>query len=282
MNKGNIDPQRIIITLLIFLPVFLTVSTITSCKSKRKAIKEPLKEYGADYLFTKLKENELKFDWLRGKFSLDFILDKKKTSVNGQLRIRKDSAIWLSLSPALGIEMFRMVITVDSIFYINKIKKTYFEGSVDHINDLTGTNIDFDVIQSLMIGNDLTYYEDGKFRATYDSKEYHLVTAGRRKLKKYVKNKMDESRIYIQNIFLEPTTFKITSLKIKEVQKVNDKIEAKYSEFRKIHNQLFSHHILYEITSERPITVILGYSKIILDIPQKMPFKIPPKYSFIY
>lgn len=264
------------------LMVSVAIAAITGCKTQRSIVKEPIKEYGADFIFNKLKENELKFDWFSGKFSLDLIIDKKKTSFSGQIRVRKDSAIWVSFSPVLGIEMARMLITEDSVLYLNRISNTYFAGSTEYVNNFLQTNIDFDVIQSLLLGNDLTYYENGKFRTSYDSKEYHLVTAGRRKLKKYVKNKEDENRIYIQNIFLDPATFKITQLRIKELEKENKKLEAVYSNFIAIEGQLFPHHILYDIVADVPILVNIDYSRINIGEKQKMPFKIPEKYTRIY
>ncbi len=264
----------------IFFLIALSFSMI-SCESTRKTIKSPLKEYGADYLFTKLKENEIKFEWFSAKFSLDLIIDKKKTSVTGQVRMKKDSIIWLTLSPALGIEMARLMITNDSVKFINRINKTYFTGDYTKVNTFLDANIDYDVFQTLLLGNDLTYYEDGKFRATYDSKEYHLVTAGRQKLKKYVKTREDEERIYIQNIFLDPETFKITQMKIKEVKKENKKLDATYSEFQSLAGQLFPHRILFDLMADKPIQVDLDYNRIAMDEPQEFPFKISDKYERI-
>jgi len=276
MNKSSGNFRSAFFTIL--LAVF-TLSMITGCRSTRSVIKEPIKEYGADYLFEKLKENEFQYNWLSAKYNLDLLLDKKKTSFNGQLRMRKDSAIWISLSPALGIEMARILISEDTIKFINRLNKTYFIGDYEKINEMLGTNIDFDIIQSLLIGNDLTYYENGKFRASYDSKEYHLVTAGRAKLKKYVRNKEDEERVYIQNIYLNPESFKITSMKVKEIKKESIKLEALYSKFDKIGEQLFPNYVVYDISANSPILAELKYSKVSLDEKQRFPFKITSKYA---
>ncbi len=266
----------------LFALIFSLSFSFYSCKSTRQAVKEPLKEQGADYLFSKLKENQLDFEWFSAKFSLDMVVDKKKTSFRGQLRMRKDSAIWVSFSPALGIEMARLLITTDSVKFINRINKTYFTGDYKVVNQFLGTNVDYDVLQSILIGNDLTYYEEGKFRATYDSKEYHLVTAGRSKLKKYVRNREDDERVYIQNIFLSPETFKITKMKIKEFTKESQKLDAFYGDFRALEDQLFPHHIMYDITADKKILVDVFYSKITLNSSQQLPFKISSKYDRIY
>jgi len=265
-----------------FLLLIFFIVLFNSCKTPRSIIKEPIREYGADYLFDKLKENELKFDWFSAKFKLDMIIDKKNTSFSGQLRMRKDSVIWITFSPALGIEMARLIITTDSVKFINRINKTYFVGDYYLVNDFLDSNVDYDVLQSILLGNDLTYYEDGKFRATYDSKEYHLVTGGRKKLKKYVITRQDEERIFLQNIFLNPETFKITQMKIKEIKKENKKLEASYSDFYPISDQLFPNHVTYHLAADKPIDVDLDYSKIKIDEPQQFPFKISSKYSRIY
>ena len=266
--------SKSLLLLVLLFSVFLV-----SCRSTRRVIKEPIKEYGADYLFEKLKENELKFDWFSAKFKLDLIIDKKKNSLSGQIRMRKDSIIWVSFSPALGIEMARLIITTDSVKFINRINKSYFTGDENIVNDFLDSNVDFDVLQSILIGNDLTYYEDGKFRATYDSKEYHMVTAGRQKLKKYVKTQADMERIFIQNIFLNPETFKITQMKIKELKKENKKLDATYSDFNHVDNQLFPHTISYDLVANKNIQVDLNYSKIVIDKPLVFPFKISSKYT---
>jgi len=266
---------------LAFSLIFGIMVLSIGCKTTRKSIKQPIKEYGADYLFEKLKENELQFSWLTGKFSLDLIIDKKKSSFKGQLRMRRDSALWVSFSPALGIEMARMMITQDSVFFLNRISNKYFVGDIEFVTVFLNANVDFEVIQSLLIGNDLTYYEKGKFRATYDSKEYHLVTSGRQKLKKYVKTNDDAERIYLQNIYLDPATFKISKMKIKDMAKENQKLDACYAQQELIEGQLFPMKINYNISAGNSIQVEMGYSQVVLDEPKSLPFKIPSKYEQI-
>ena len=82
-----------------------------SCSTKRQIIKEPLKEAKSTILLEELAKSELQFDWFSAKFSIEYIYDKKLTDFKGQIRIRKDSIIWLTFTPALGIEMARIKIT---------------------------------------------------------------------------------------------------------------------------------------------------------------------------
>lgn len=265
----------------IFIMGIIMIIILGACSTKRHIIKEPLKEAGAAYLLEELAVNELRFSWFSAKFSIDYIYDKKLTEFRGQIRIRKDSIIWLSFSPALGIEMARLKITNDSVFFINRINKTCLRGDYRFINEYLQTNLDFDILQSLIIGNDFQFYEKSKFRASVDSWEYKLSTAERRKLKKFVKHDETNAKAFYQNIWLNPENFKITRVTIKEI--TNDKkLDAYYSDFKDHEGQLFPFDIVFEIMADEKITVKVNYSRIRIDKPLSFPFSIPSKYERIY
>ena len=120
---------------IVTLLFIITVVVLSSCKTQRTIIKAPLKEEGPDYLVKKLDENEFRFDWFSAKFSASYAFNKKETDFSGQVRIRKDSVIWVSISPAMGIEMVRVMITNDSVWYINRWDKTYFKGDFTVVNN---------------------------------------------------------------------------------------------------------------------------------------------------
>lgn len=265
----------------LFTACLLVFGIVCGCSTKRNIIKEPLKEAKSVFLLEELASSELQFDWFSAKFSIDYIYDKKLTEFKGQIRIRKDSIIWLTFTPALGIEMARIMITYDSVFYMNRINKTYLNGDYRFISDFLKTNIDFDILQSIVIGNDFQFYEKSKFRATVDNQEYKLSTTERRKLKKFMKKDETDAKAFYQNIWLNPENFKITRVTLKEI--TNDKkLDAYYSDFRDQNGQLFPFDIKFEIMAEEKIVVKVKYSRIRIDEPFSFPFTIPGKYERIY
>lgn len=273
-NTAKLQWQYIIVLILLVL-------IIGGCTASRRVIMVPLKEAKSVYLLEQLAENELQFDWFSAKFSIDYIYDKKLTEFKGQIRIRKDSMIWLSFSPALGIEMARLKITTDSVFYMNRINKTYLVGDYGFISDFLKTTIDFDILQSLIIGNDFQLYEKTKFRSTVDGHEYKLSTAERHKLKKFVKAGEPNVQPFYHNIWLSPENYKITKVTLKEI--ANDKkLNAFYGDFEDYEGQLFPFEILFEIVANEKISVEVDYSRIRIDEPTSFPFTIPSKYDQIY
>jgi len=273
MTRNSIFTGRMIILLLASLLI------LVSCSPARKALKAPLKEEGADFLFGKLKEKELKFDWFSAKFSAEYSNKGKKNSFSGQIRIRKDSLIWISLTPMLGIEAIRLMISQDSVKLINRLNDTYFIGDYEYVNRFLNTNIDYDLMQAILLGNDLQFYEGGKFRASIDHGEYKLATGERLKLRKFVRNSQEKLRIFIQNIWLDPENFKITHVEIKEIRRDNIKLESTYNTFEKIGEQLFPKKMTYTIWADNTIRIKSDFSKMVINTPLLFPFKIPASYE---
>ncbi|OQX76239.1 MAG: hypothetical protein B6D64_10250 [Bacteroidetes bacterium 4484_276] len=257
----------------------LIVAGFSSCKSNRSLIKAPIKEEGPEYLFERLKENEFRFNTFSAKFNVEYSMGKKMFEFKGQVRIVKDSLIWLTFGQDLGFEMARLLITRDSVKYLDRINKKYFIGDYKFVNEFLKTSIDFGILQSIILGNDFEYYENAKFKASIDGGGYRLTTAGRRKLKKYVRNNADDERIFLQSIWLSPDNFKITQIRIKELTQNSKKLTAKYSGFEEIQGQPFPFKLEYEVETDTPITVGVKYSKIVLNQSLKFPFKIPSKYN---
>jgi len=265
--------------LLFIMLAGLIMSFSTSCKT-RKLIKEPIKEEGADYLFRKLKENELRYTDLAIRFEADLTLDKSNNSFKGNIRIKKDSIIWISINPLFGIEAFRIMFTADSVKMINKISNTYFLGDYSMINSMFSTPFDFDMLQSLITGNDFSFYENDIFKATIDGGLYKLTTMGRQKLKKYVRNQIDNDKVLIQDLWLDPSTFKIVKQQWKEIKNNNSKMLFQYENFSAADDgQLFPGNLQCDITAENKISVKIKYSRVQVNKPFEFVFIIPASYQ---
>lgn len=79
------------------------------------------------------------FEWLTAK--LDIQADVNGQSFNdlsGQLRMRKDSIVWLSVSATMGVEVLRAKISNDSIWILNRLEKTYLAEHVDSLDQQIG------------------------------------------------------------------------------------------------------------------------------------------------
>jgi hypothetical protein len=257
--------------------IFVTACFFFSCKTQHKAISQPLKEQDPGYLFEQLKKNELKFNSISAKFNVEADINNDNKSFTGAIYIIRDSTIWLSITK-FGIEAARFLITQDSAKMINRLNNTYFIGGFDYVCELFKVDFDFDILQSLIIGNDFSYYDNTAFKTSVDNKCYKLSTLGRRKLKKYIKNANEEQRVLIQDIWLDPNTYKIVKIAMKEVKQENRKFESYYSGFESVDGQSFPYELKCEINDDKHIQVNITFTRVTIDKVEVMPFKIPAGY----
>lgn len=258
---------------------------LASCKTKKTPVAKEtgsgcrLESKNAKLLSAELKAHELKFQWLQAKIAVDSDIDSNSTSFNVAMRIRRDSAIWLSISPALGIEVARALITKDSVKFINRLKGNYFKGDFNYISRLLHTELDFEMVQSLLVGNSVEFYEeDEKLHASVNDCKYLLSTIRKRKLKRIIE-KGKEPKEPSQAIWMAENTYKISRILFKDFN-TNRSFDARYAEFTPVDSISFPMKVNYDIlTIEKNVSIKMEYSKVVLNKPQTFPFSIPEKYE---
>ncbi|PIB36757.1 hypothetical protein BFP72_15795 [Reichenbachiella sp. 5M10] len=100
----------------------------------------------------KFNLNDLKYENIAIKSKMKYKGDDN-LKFTANIRMRKDSAIWFSLSPGLGIEAARGLIDSDSILLLDKIHKEYTHRNLENL--FKGFNFDFQIgmIESIIVGN---------------------------------------------------------------------------------------------------------------------------------
>ncbi len=263
----------------VWLPV-IAVLIASSCATSRKIIKEPLKEEGASYLIDKMQENESHFQTYSAKGVATLLADGKSNEIKLNIRIQRDSVIWVSISVGMGLEAARVVLTNDSVLYINRIEKTFFAGNYSFINQMINSRVDFDIVQAILTGNDFKWYDYQELKATVDHLQYQLESAHRRKLKRYTRQNEAEQIIY-QSLWLNPQNFKIERLKIKEIGNDNKKIEAEYGNFKAIEGQLIPFQYNIVLSAKEDVVVDAALIKATINEAVTFPFNIPSNYTEI-
>jgi hypothetical protein len=272
---GQMQKMRAQLSIL----ALVVITTIVSCTPYRKVIKEPLKTHGTDYLIEKMKEQEINAGYFSSRFSAEIVRNRERMSFNGQIRMKKDSIIWLSLSPALGIEMGRLIVTSDSVKWMNRLESNYLLAETVHLTETLHPLLEFDLLQSLILGNDLALYDNSQFRGSIDSREYKLTVTQRRSLKKQLKEDESIETIPMQNIWLDPETFRLTKVAIRDLTDKDAKIDVEYQRFTNVNGFLFATRQLYDIHGlGNKLSFNISFTR--TDTPESLsfPFTIPEKY----
>ena len=228
-------------------------------------------------LFAKLKEHEFNYSSIKARFDLTITTKKAKNNAKGFLRIKKDSIIWISIS-GMGFEVARFSLTPDTIKMLDRLHSTYFINHFKFINKIVDADVDFDMLQAFITGNDFSYYEYDKFKSDQNKDgNYELNTIGRRKLKKSLNDSLQPT-LLTEEITLDSANYKIIKHHIKDV-KGNKQFEVDYTEFMKENGQIVPKSIIIEIKAKENIKIEITFTKYELDTPQEFPFAIPEQYQ---
>lgn len=105
------------------------------------------------------KSHYIDFKTFSAKIKLDISDNKgKQPDITAVVRIIKDSVIWISLSATfLNIEVYRVLITKDSVILLNKQAKEVQYRSLDYLQEVTEIPFDFKTVQDLLVGNPIFY-----------------------------------------------------------------------------------------------------------------------------
>lgn len=268
------------------LVLFLSVLVFVSCKVQQKTTeieKVDFNHYNDKELLDSLAKHELHFDVIAGKATVKYN-DGKESSFKTHIRIKKDSAIWLSITPLLGIEMARVLITKDTLKFINRIDKEYFIGSFDYINNKFGVDLDYQMIEAIIVGNSMEFDDDErKIKTSIDRRKdaYFISTARKRKIRKEIKKDKTRLKEITQALWLSPNSFKIIEMMLTS-PKTDQTININYKEHIEIDNQLIPKKIIIAISAKKSSTIEVDFSKIATaDDELSFSFKIPSKYEQI-
>jgi hypothetical protein len=227
-----------------------------------------------------IKESELNYNWLSAKADAEVNIDGEDHNLDIRVKIRKDSAIWISIQAVGLIDIAKLLITKDSVKMVVYVKKQYFKGDFNYINQLLNADLDFDLIQAALIGNSADFDDDdSKMKPMVDREncQYLLSTVRKRKLRR-ISSGQDSLKRSLQTMRLNPDNFKIINNSFEDAS-TNRSFHAKYDKFLASDSVFAPHTVNIEIKAEKKIDLKISYVRIEINQPQKLTLNIPKNYD---
>jgi len=196
-------------------------------------------------LIKKINSKNISPEWTSLNSKIKINKEGQETKINAQIRIKKDSVIWISVKAPLGIEVFRTMITPDSIYYMSRMNKTYFVKNISHIKEVVKADVSFIKLQEILFASpNITVLNS-------DKENYEIL-----------KDIFRVSKIYLQE---------------KEDKKVSI-IYSDYKSFSELGGLYFPNKIFIDIKSAEVFTVEINYTKIKFNKTSSISFIIPKSY----
>jgi len=259
-------------TYTIFTLLF-SLFLITSCSTSRKTqtgdtATTKLKKRSARYLQKQLKAKELDVEWLsaRAKITYKDVEQTRKFSAN--IRMRKDSVIWMNVKKA-SIEAFRILITTDSIYVIDRLKKEYYIEDLKLVEEKFNFPGQFQALQTAILGNPY-FFEKQKLSANIAEQLYQLTGDNG------VRTKSD--------YFLDGQSYNLEQMAFFDVER-DRKLNIFLEEYLPVLEDVFqfAHNRRFEVESEETgnASITMKLSKVELNVPKAIKFSISSRYKLV-
>ena len=211
---------------------------------------------------------EIGFDYLSTRTKFKYKNGNDKTKATARMRIKKDSLIWFSLTPGVGVEAARGIISKDSLILMDRINKEAYYFSFDSLSKKFDSDFSYDLFQSVLIG-DLPFAQSRGDEVEENVNDI-LITQERNDLT--IVNKIDMKLGRLKNLYAST--------------KQNDNtLEIKYNEFKPLNEKAFANKALMILTyfidgKKEQATVDLEHNRIkIEEEPLRFPFSVPSRYK---
>jgi len=258
------------------LALFIILLVLGGCRTPREAEKAPATVVSASYaevLMKNIVENNFDFQWLGTRFSGSASLDGKSYPLAGTLRMRKDSAIYISVTPILGQEVARLLVTADSVKFLNRLESNYYIGGTEFFTQMFKASLDFDILQAILTGNDFRNATNQSASYKKSKDEIEIFHAARNLGGK------NSRFVFQQQLWVNKDNYRILKNHITE-SGTGRNLQATYSEHNQVSGKLLPHQIDIQFSDAgTQAQISMKYSRLTVNVPQTMEFSIPRRFE---
>ena len=248
-------------------PILLStiVLLIFSCKSA-KVISDGTvdKRLSSKAVIKSHYQEDTVFNTLSGRIKIDYSDGEDSQGFTVSLRMQKNKAIWISAP--LGI--VKAYITPNRVSFYNKLENEYFDGDFSYLSELLGTDVDFDVLQNLLLGQAIVDLRDEKYSISIADDTYRLVPK-------------NSGALYKSLFQIEPKNFKMAVQQLSQPLK-NRFLQISYNNYQSIEQKVLPNEIgilAQQDGAENRIS--LEYRNLELNKSMNFPYKIPKGFKEI-
>ena len=255
---------------------------LSACHPTKKIVDTPhpvkLKGNNVIEMFDSLTVHQFDFEWLTAKAEVEFTdRENNPETFDVNIRVRKDSVIWISVTPLLGIEAVRVLITPDSMKIMNRLRKTYTARGFDFLNDMLKARINFEIMQAVLVGNYFPYQKNEKLKSVYEDSTFMILSTLNKRQTKRIMEEKDPTKPIIQDFWIDDY-YRINKSKITD-DRLERTLQAEYSDFIDVDQKRFPLILQVTVTASAPLRIKVKYTKVVSGEAQSLPFTVPEKYE---
>lgn len=236
---------------------------LSACNLFKKTVVEPgIEKKSTEYLVSKLNESYINYDWFSSRVRFRFQFGGEVLNSTAQLRMKKDSIIWISVTPAFGLEMMRILVTPDSFKVIDRINRGYQSLPYQYISRYMAIDtIDFYSLQKLISGNIIHDVKD--YYADTDSTHYQLN---------------NYSQFHQRSVRIIPDIYRPAMVST-EKPAVRQYMKIEYSDYEELESYKFPMKIDISLKMPEIMRISIEHSRVTFVDSPNVSFTVPDSYE---
>lgn len=276
--KLKVDNHQFLTTNILLILLLLFFSSCSSVKHTTSqhpiSFTSTATDSVKDSIIKYITKRYPQFEWLSAKASATGSTDDQSLSFNIHLRIRKDSAIWISATVPPGFEGIRMLLSPDTAKFMDRIHNRYYVGPFDYLDTLLKAHFNFDMLQAILTTNFSTFFSTQNslnVDSVKNTGPYYRIS--------FIRPIVDSSPDYQWVLHFFNASFSAKDLLIKERLPLGREIMVKYENMQEVNGQSFPSQLNMQLIAEKKANLSLSFDKMEIDKPLEFPFKIPGNYK---
>ncbi|MBS1582914.1 MAG: DUF4292 domain-containing protein [Bacteroidetes bacterium] len=281
---------------------------LTACHARRHAaptagVVRDLPPRGPEKLLDSLMaHNRPGTRYYSAKADVELRTAEGNKSFKAHVRCVKDSAAWLSVVPALGIEVARALLTPDSLKMMDKIHDTFWVGDTAAAQRKFGLQPSLALFEQALLGLPIGLDPNEKYRSDREDGQYTLTSKEKRRFVRAAEDlspgdtlpddkDMKERRLertlrraerkeaMVIKYWIEPDSFQVTRVLIADLAR-DQQADVRYMQRTPVDGRLLPTLVTLSLSDPvRQVSGTLGLDRISLDGPLQLNFRIPEKFT---
>ena len=211
------------------------------------------------------------FNTLAARMQVKYQTPQQSQSITTSLRIQKDAIIWIKAS-VFGVTLLKILITPQRVTFYETIGDSYFEGDFSFISDMLGIQINFNQVQSLLLGSSILDIKPSLVTTS-------TVLIGQEQSSKYRVTLKKQNLNYMLSMLFNPDNFMVHQLQILQPQTQRNLL-LQYGPYQELEDNYYPTQLgILALEEQEKTSIFVRYKKIDLNPVVGFPFTIPKGYT---
>ena len=221
------------------------------------------KKIPPEQLLELVQANIIQYEWFSARAKMKYDDGNKSQGFTANIRMKRDSVVWVSVTSLMGIEAARMMVDSDTIRILDKLKKKYIVEPVGGFQQYVPFDLSLQLLQELIVGNFL-WDTEGRLKSKVDNGLHVLL----------IENKSFEHTFWIR-----PEDYTILKLEIKE-KGSSRQVNAALNNYELDEGRFFSEERVFDFSDKDfGLHIEMDFNRVKWNESTSFPFRVSSKYD---